>query len=70
METPKTGQAKETPKPSEPVNIDPRKTVPEKAPPSVRILEQSIQEKIDRGNDPYNNTGEQILLRLLKDSQQ
>jgi hypothetical protein len=70
METLKTAQAKATPKSPDPVPIDARNPVPGKPPQTVEFLPLSIEEKIDRGNDPYNNTGEQILLKLRKDDQQ
>ena len=67
MEIPKTGQTTESPKSSEPANIGPRNPVPGKEPQPVEILELSIEEDIDVGVDPYNNTGDQVILRLRKD---
>lgn len=69
METLKTAQAKATPKSPDPAHIDPKNPVPGKPPPTVEVLPLSIEEKIDRGNDPYNNTGEQILLKLRRDNE-
>ena len=70
MDPLKTAQARISPKSPDPAHIDPRNPVPGKLPPKVEILPLSIEDKIDRGNDPYNNTGEQILLKLHKDNQQ
>ncbi len=70
METLKTAQAKEPRKSADPLHVDPRNPVPGKPSPAVEITQLSIEEKIDRGNDPYNNTGEQILLKLRKGDRQ
>ena len=68
METPKTGRAPHSPNPSEPVKMDPRKPVPTGQSKPIEILELSLEEDIDVGNDPYNNTGEQIILKIRENA--
>jgi len=68
MDLSKTGHGLHSPQPAEPVNIDPRESIPAKQSEPVEIIELSLEEDIDKGNDPYNNTGEQIVLKILEDA--
>jgi len=68
MESPKTGRALQSPNRSERVRIDPSKPVPPKESQPLEILELSLVEEIDMGSDPYNKTGEQIILKIREDA--
>jgi hypothetical protein len=68
METPKTGPAQQSSNATNPAKIDPRKPAPARQSKPIEILELSLEEEIDVGNDPYNNTGEQIILKIREDA--
>ena len=68
MDIPKTRQATDAPQTVDPVKIDPQAPVPAAKRKSVEILELSLEEEPNMGSDPYNNTGEHIILKLREDA--
>ncbi len=50
------------------VKVGPRNPTADMDPRVVRVLELAIGEDFDRGNDPYNNTGQQIIIKLREDT--
>lgn len=68
MNTPKTGDASDTPNTAESVKIVREGHVPAKNVPPVDVLELTFMDQNDMGSDPYNRTGEQIILKLREDA--
>ena len=68
MNTPKTSQAEQATGAPDAAGKTREKVLSPKEESIHRILELSIREEVDRGNDPYNNTGQHVILKLRENA--
>ena len=69
MNTPKPGQAQHTPRAPEPLEIDLTDHRPGQHPGDIEVMELVVEEEIDVGCDPYNSTGQQVIIEIIKDKE-
>lgn len=66
MNTPKPEQAQHTPRSQDPLEVATPDHRPGQQPEDCEVIDLVVEEDIDVGCDPYNSTGQHVIIELRK----